>query len=804
MQFQYLLRKVVAYRFAIALAVAATPLSLLSTRPALAACAPLTGVVVPGDTVVCTTTTNQDAPNGYGTGVENGLTINVLSGATLTGTDNGLSLDSNNTVNNAGTITTLAGGLNGILAQGPVTIVNASAGTISSQGGGSSGIAGPNLLITNFGTISATGAGSFAIDATFGAATVTLDNSGTVTGPRAITVGTGNITNRAGGTIQSTAGVTISLVDGSIDNAGSITGTTGAISGQNLTISNTGTITSNGTIASVNLDNGTITNAGTIVSTAGGSRAVAIDANATLNNSGTIASNVTNGSAVFVNNGGFATINNSGSISATSTGGIGVEVDVNAQANITNTGRIVGRTGVFVTGGAGLGTNLVNAGTIIGTGGTAIDFSASDSNSLTIMAGSRIIGQVLLGTNDSIIVRAGSDISSLLTFCACGGITTSVTGGLPYAISGTQIAVLEPTAIGVADRNIAAFTGMITSLISDRFNEASAPATAGARVSAFAPTGTGVAETASAAFDHIPALMYAREYQGSVRNATVTSPQSGMSVWSKAFVGARHQRADGAMLPSDTLAYGGALGADKSFGHRIRLGAFIGAGRGKLDVDLNSQSVKTDYMFGGVYFRLDRVTHFFDVAMTGGITSNDSTRQVAHNLAPAGQETATASYNGWFVSPEFTYGVRIPVASNATLTPSVKFRYIGGHQSVYTEAGSSQTLTVNARTSHNLEQRIEFALSQIREMNGGSLKTTFTVGALGLERIGGNTVSTVLIGQNLSFAAPGDNLTGGLYAGVGFDVRFNERMGAFVSTEGTVMSDKSTLGTAKSGVRVTF
>ena len=65
-------------------------------------------------------------------------------------------------------------------------------------------------------------------------------------------------------------------------------------------------------------------------------------------------------------------------------------------------------------------------------------------------------------------------------------------------------------------------------------------------------------------------------------------------------------------------------------------------------------------------------------------------------------------------------------------------------------------------------------------------------------------MSTVLIGQNLSFAAPGDNLTGGLYAGVGFDVRFNERMVAFVSTEGTVMSDKSTLGTAKSGVRVTF
>ena len=60
-----------------------------------------------------TTTTNEDAPNGYGTAAETGLTINVLSGATVTGTDNGFSLGSNNTVNNSGTITTLAARLHG-------------------------------------------------------------------------------------------------------------------------------------------------------------------------------------------------------------------------------------------------------------------------------------------------------------------------------------------------------------------------------------------------------------------------------------------------------------------------------------------------------------------------------------------------------------------------------------------------------------------------------------------------------------------------------------------------------------------
>ena len=178
MQFQYLLRKVVACRFAIALAVAVTPLCLLSARPALAACAPLSGVVVPGDTVVCTTTTtDQDAPNGYGTGAETGLTINVLSGATVTGTNNGIWIDNNNIINNAGTITGLTASFpdgNGILAGGPaagaitLTVNNAAGGVIS---GDLNGILAINaatdaiLNVVNSGTISGTGAGAAGVAA---------------------------------------------------------------------------------------------------------------------------------------------------------------------------------------------------------------------------------------------------------------------------------------------------------------------------------------------------------------------------------------------------------------------------------------------------------------------------------------------------------------------------------------------------------------------------------------------------------------------------------------------------------------
>jgi hypothetical protein len=63
----------------------------LSAPPneALAACAPPAGNNV---SATCTgTTTNQNGTNGYGTGAETGLTVNVVNGASLVGTNNALS-----------------------------------------------------------------------------------------------------------------------------------------------------------------------------------------------------------------------------------------------------------------------------------------------------------------------------------------------------------------------------------------------------------------------------------------------------------------------------------------------------------------------------------------------------------------------------------------------------------------------------------------------------------------------------------------------------------------------------------------
>jgi uncharacterized protein with beta-barrel porin domain len=128
--------------------------------------------------VTCTgTTTNANAPNGYGTNSDTGNTINVQPGASVTGGSAGV-LFEDGTVNNLGTISGVGAGSIGISSLEGVTVVNS--GTITGQSFGIfSAQVGNNLsLITNFRTISA-GENGVGIDA----GPLKLFNSGTITAP---------------------------------------------------------------------------------------------------------------------------------------------------------------------------------------------------------------------------------------------------------------------------------------------------------------------------------------------------------------------------------------------------------------------------------------------------------------------------------------------------------------------------------------------------------------------------------------------------------------------------------------------
>ena len=372
------------------------------------------------------------------------------------------------------------------------------------------------------------------------------------------------------------------------------------------------------------------------------------------------------------------------------------------------------------------------------------------------------------------------------------------TGGMPAVQTADSVATLDPTAFGQADRALMNFTGGISSLVQGRLGGMAWNGPA-AQVVSFAPTGaSGRTEEAFAA-----AMGYAAE-RTRPRGPAFTYADAPYNVWTSGFGGTSTQKGDDAMLRSTASAGAGVIGVDRQLRPDLLIGAFAGGGTGRLSVELNSQSVDTDYVTGGFYGRFDWISHFVDFTLQGGATASKSKRQVLNDLAPGGSETATASYDGWYISPEIAYGRRYHFANGYTLTPVGRIRYLAGTFDGYNEAGSAQNLVVGRRTLHDLEERAEVELSKITGLGVGSFRTSVHGGLIALQRLGNPTINTVLIGQDLSFTTPGKASTAGVVAGVGLDLRATDRMSLFGAFEATLMSDHSRTAAAKAGLKFAF
>jgi uncharacterized protein with beta-barrel porin domain len=744
-------------------------------------------------------------------------TVSVSGGGSgiVTTTDTG-----NAATTNLGSVSTSGSGAFGIDTEtlaGNATATNLSAVTLTGGGIGIQTVANNgNALTINFGSInvSGTSSGCLVIHG-FGACGIfSSTNYGILT-----QAGIGNATTTNVGTINvsggfGTVGIYTNAVPppatqfGAVPSSGGDATTTNVgnvtVTGNNASLFTTipseptANIASNNTVGiwtQANIGNATTINGGNVNVTgpgATGIRTATNTGNATTINSGNV--NVV-GTPLALPGVSF------GSVAASA---IGIStIALNGNAVVVNSGTVSaqGPNNIAIYIQSSANSVLVNSGTISAPGSTAIQFvfTPTDPATLTLQPGSFIIGAInMIGAGDTINVNAGNQN---LTFNTLAGIT--VNGTVPFVVSGNRMVSIDPTGFAVADRGLMDFTHAISGTLGGRVNDAASNATAtGGRALGFA----GYDDSVSRFDDAFSEVMgYAKAPSDAVlfKNPTMTAPD-GTTVWARGFYGQRTQQADGPVLRNVSSFYGGAIGADKLTRPDLRLGGFVGGGAINTTIDFNSGNAKSDIGFAGLYGRKDFGAAFVDFALLGGLTSNNTTRNINNNTLANGLEIATASFSGWFLSPEIAAGYRYEFLPGWAVTPAARLRYLAAGYDGFTESGSTANLTAAGRTLQNAEERGDVTLTRTQQTDIGRIQLGLTAGVLGQQRTGSGTVNAILLGQALAFATPGKSSIAGGYAGVSFDWRTRSGVALFAAAEYTAMTDSSNTVTGKAGLRYGF
>ncbi len=238
--------------------------------------------------------------------------------------------------------------------------------------------------------------------------------------------------------------------------------------------------------------------------------------------------------------------------------------------------------------------------------------------------------------------------------------------------------------------------------------------------------------------------------------ATGGLPGPGGQLWATPFGGYRDQ-AGTAFTTGFEYGFGGLVGGyDRAVSDTTLLGLFGGFTAGETSSDRAVARIDAIGAFGGGYLSHGFGRAFVDLSVAAGVMMHDSERTIANNLVAGGLETATADYDGLFVTPALTFGLDTTVGATV-LTPSLRLRYAGLALDGYHETGSVAALAIDERQVHVVELRgqLQAALAG-GELDGGAWNLRVRAGVDGIFHWG-DEVDAVLLGQGLSFDAGEDD-----------------------------------------------
>lgn len=688
---------------------------------------------------------------------------------------------------------------------GDISVVNDGAVTAAPDGPGIDAAAyGGNITIVNNGHVTSetyTGIEAFGDDFGRPGGATSIVNNGVIDAfSTGIDAGTyeGLVTITNTGTVTSAWGVGLwadsEWGDVSIYNSGTVkSGYNTAIvaysAAGNITIVNNGWAGNDDLSAAIEAEVAvgsgdiSITNTGTLV--APGYFAIWAEADLgsiSIVNSGSISGQTGIGA---MTGGGRIDIQNSGTIEALEDVGVGLL----SGGQLTNSGTISGAlAGVFF---AGSGNTITTSGTISGGeasvifvydgGGNTlnilpnavfegvVDYNDSTGNTTTFGAGSyRIPVADYLAAENSIILDNPSQVVVLSDADTTG--TINVVTSTPVANIASQYT-----------NSVSDVIGSILSLDLQRPDEI------GGSVPGLEPLAYGEVKQASPAQQAI-----ARIGEG------VALDRSGNLFWTRAFGGGRHQPDTSDSFESAIYHYGLMAGVDRQSGD-ARIGAFAGGGAVNADLSNTSDSIDGQTGFAGIYGAVPVNGYVVSTSLTVGAIDSDARRAVN------GGEWAEGNFWGWYVSPEVSVSKSYDVASGWSLTPSARLRYVGAFYEGYTESGSSQNISYDARDTHALEGRLQMDLTRRAMLESGRAAAfTLTGAVVDTQHLGDDGYAASLDGTEFTLNDTTARNVAGLRLGASFDVQIKDSMSVYGGIEGTVYTDESVAYTGRLGLKSAF